>query len=182
MDIQDAIAKIERAIRDVKRDYDLFFKGDIRRPPLAERDRLQKLLVKLQGMHLTNTQIKFKIQTLGNSFLTLSRQWDRIMAQIEAGTYQPDRFKADLRVGRMSDVKKQAADEKSRPNESERELRRLYRDFIDSRQKTGESTKVSFDAFQQSLEKQRPALEGRLGRTARFRVVVEEGRAKVKGS
>ncbi|MDP8222889.1 MAG: MXAN_5187 C-terminal domain-containing protein [Candidatus Lernaella stagnicola] len=185
MEIEQAIAQIKKAMFDLRRDYEQFFKGDLRRPPMAERDRVQKILTKLQVMRVTNTQLKFQIQTVGNQFLTYCRLWDRIMAQIETGTYAPDRFKADQRVGRVDDIsekRSKTGEAPPRAMSNEREMRVLYNQYITARHKTGENTRLSYNAFQRSVEKQRPVIEKRLGRDAAFKVVVEDGRAKVKGS
>ncbi|NLH47993.1 MAG: hypothetical protein GX444_05240 [Myxococcales bacterium] len=194
MEVKDAIAKIEARIRELKRDYELFFKGDLRRAPLAERHKLQAAIEKLQQVHITNTQIRFKLQTVASQFSSFAHYWDRIMAQIEAGTYAPDRFKADMRVGKLSEVREaaqQSAVEESReanrqpappapPKEADG-IKELYRQFVESRRRTGEGADVNFEAFERSIEKQRPALEAKFGGKVQFKVVVEEGKAKIKG-
>jgi len=186
VDVEDAINAIESQIRSIKFEYEKFFKGDVRRAPHAERHRLHQAIIKLQSMHITNTQSKFKIKALANQFLTLTQYWDRIMAQVEAGTYAPDRFKADMRVGKMEEIlkkqKTQAAGEKpaEAPADADPTLHKLYDDYITARRTTGESTAVSFDSFAASIEKQRPTLETKLGKKVAFKIVVEDGKAKVK--
>jgi hypothetical protein len=181
MDIEKAIGKLEGAIRDLKLQYELFFKGEIRRAPFSERQRLHQMVIKLQAMHMTNTQVKFKVKTLASSFLSQCRFWDRIMLQIENGTYRPDRFKAEYRESTRDEKIAEKAATPPKTDINERNLRNLYHQFIEARRSTGESTKVSFDAFSNSIEKQKPALEKRLGRDAGFKVVVEGGKTKLKG-
>jgi hypothetical protein len=204
MEVDDALATVETKIRTLKREYEMFFKGEARRAPLGERAKLQKAIEKLQAMHITSTQLKFRLAAVANQFLTLSQHWDRIMLQVEAGTYAPDRFKADLRVGRMSEVRgaaqqRQVDDSRATPAATPKQApaalpekppappvtepdptKKLYQEFIDARRGTGEGTNVTYEAFKSSLDKQRPDLEAKLGKKVHFKIVVEDGRTKVK--
>jgi len=190
MEIDDVIHKIESRVRDLRRDYELYFKGDLRRQPLTERQQLQEALDKLQATYVTNTQVKFRIQTVANSFLAACRYWDRILLQIEMGTYKPDRFKADMRVGRINPETREMEKPVFQPppkkdlleDREERTLRSLHAQFIEARRVTGESADVSYDTFKRSVQKQKPALESKLGGPVRFKIVIENGKAKVKGA
>ena len=102
MEFNDALIKLEAKLKELKRDYELYFKGDLRREPINDRARMTKAITKLLTMHVANTQLKFRAQTLSNSFHANCRYWDRVVLQIEAGTYRPDIFKADMRVGRFN--------------------------------------------------------------------------------
>lgn len=190
MKIDDAINKLEIRLRELKREYELFFMGEARRAPIAERDRIRQAIVKLQSVSITNTRLRFKVQTLANHFTSFCGLWDRTMNQMDAGTYRPDQFKADLRVGRMSDIHKAAQEgqkEATRQNQPPAEppeaaLRGLYNQFLEARRSTGEKTEISYDAFKKSVEKQRPQLEAKFGKEMKFKVVVEDGKAKLKGA
>jgi len=189
VNFNEAIDKLEVRFRQLKRDYELYFKGDLRREPLMDRQKLQTAINKLLAMHITNTAVKFRVQTLSSSFIATSRFWDRIVQQIEAGTYKADRFKADMRVGRFNpdtkEVERPAFEPLKRPSAeqsvADKRLRSLYSQFIEARRVTGESTKVSYDAFKKSVSKQRPTLEKKYGNKLRFKVVIEDGKTKLKG-
>jgi hypothetical protein len=142
---------------------------------------------------VTNTQLKFRAQTLSSSFIALCRYWARIILQIENGMYRPDIFKADMRVGRINPDTKEI--EQPRPSAEppkpapraplspeEKQLRSLYAQFVEARRVTGENASVTYDTFQQSVDKQRPALEKKFGGHLRLKVVIEDGKAKVKGA
>ncbi len=193
MEYAEALDKIEARIRELKRDYELYFKGDLRREPILEREKLSDAINKALAMHVPNTQLKFRAQSLSNSFIALCRYWARIVLQIETGTYRPDVFKADMRVGRINPDTKEVeqkrpsaeATPKPRPapaSAEDRQLRGLYSQFIEARRVTGENTSISFDAFKQSVDKQRPLLEKKLGNRVRLKVVIEDGKVKIKGA
>jgi len=189
MKIDEAIDKLEVRLRELKREYELFFMGEARRAPLTERERIRQAIIKLQSVSITNTRLRFKVQTLANHFTSFCGLWDRTMSQMEAGTYRPDRFKADLRVGRVNDIQKSAPENAKDADRSddkpaaaaENGLKGLYGQFLDARRSTGEKTEISYDAFKKSVEKQRPQLEAKFGKDMKFKVVVEDGKAKLKG-
>ncbi len=191
--LTDALDKIEVKLRELKRDYELYFKGELRREPINDRTKLQNALNKLLGMHMANTSLKFRAATLSNSFQAACRYFDRITFQIETGTYKPDQFKADMRVGRFNpdsrEVERPAFEPPKRPagapagedSAQDKRLRNLYQQFIEARRVTGEDTGVSFQAFKRSVDKSRPSLESKHGNKLRYKVVIEDNRAKLKG-
>jgi len=194
MEFAEILDKIEARIRELKRDYELYFKGDLRREPILEREKLAEAIDKALTIHVPNTQLKFRAQSVSNTFIALCRYWARIVLQIEAGTYRPDVFKADMRVGRINPDTKEV-EQRPPPTEpislvgrpgrlspEDKQLRSLHAQFVEARRVTGENASVSFDTFKQSVEKQRPALEKKFGARVRLKVVIEDGKAKLKGA
>ncbi len=195
MELDDTIAQLEKKIFALRLEYEKYFKGEARRAPLAARDEVQKSIEKLIGSRVSATGLRFRVQTIANKYYALARFWDRVMAQIEAGTYAPDRFKADLRVGRLSEVldaarkdseekflekRAEMAQATQRAPAPDERMRKLYAEFIKLRRETGENTAIPYDSFLKSIEKQRPALEQKLGKKVDFKVTVENGKTKVK--
>jgi hypothetical protein len=113
------------------------------------------------------------------------------MLQIEQGTYKPDLFKADKRVGKFikeEGVVQPAQDRlphlshiRDDEEAEKRRLRDLYRTFIETRRVTRENVQVSFDAFRKSIEKQRQTLQDKFGAKFEFKVSIEDGKTKIKG-
>lgn len=186
-----ALEKIEVKLHELKRDYELYFKGELRREPINDRAKLQNALNKLLGMYITNTSLKFRAATLSNSFQAICRYFDRIVYQIETGTYKPDQFKANMRVGRFNpesrDVERPSFEPPKKSvvaagnSAQDKQLRNLYQQFIEARRVTGEDTRVSYQAFKRSIDKKKPSLETKHGNKLRFKVVIEDSRAKLKG-
>ena len=180
-DFTKTLSKLEAHIEEVRLKHDRYFAGLDRREPVDERLKLQKEVREITAASVTNTQLKFRLQTLVARFNALNRLWERIVFEIDAGTYRPDRFKADLRVGKLDAPGRPAAPppkEAPAPNGA----RAVYEEFLALRKQTGEPTDVPFDKFTALLEKQRPALVERLGTPdVEFRAVVENGKTKLKG-
>ena len=61
-------------------------------------------------------------------------------------------------------------------------MKDLYWTYIETRRVTGESTDVPFDAFKTSLEKHQSLLKEKFGDQYEIKVVIEDGKTKVKGA
>ncbi|MCZ7583425.1 MAG: hypothetical protein M5R36_08890 [Deltaproteobacteria bacterium] len=192
MELDKALDDIEVRIKELRHEYDLFFTGEIHIEPQKARDELRRLIRQVNAQHMGNTGMKFRFHSLQATFNSYQRLWDRILYQIEMGTYMPHRLKADRHVGtydartgtvKESDERRQHRPVEARPGNSNDigDVKKLYREFLAARTVTAEKGRVTYDAFKRSLETQLPALKNRLGSRVRFKVSVEGGKAKVKG-
>ncbi|MCC6157271.1 MAG: hypothetical protein IT350_04405 [Deltaproteobacteria bacterium] len=189
VNISQALDVIEKQIKEIRHEYELYFAGEVRIEPQKMRTELQRVIGKLHNSHIPNTAQRFRFQSLQASFNSYQRLWDRTLLEIEQGRYAPHRFKVEHKpdpdAAPPADTK--AVRDLARALEADdhplaaSNVEKLYREYVDARGKTQEAGKVSLDKFRQSLEKQVPALEGKLGGKVKFKIAIEDGKAKVKG-
>jgi hypothetical protein len=180
---------IERDIRELRRLFDLFFTGEAKVAPYEMRRSVQQRIARMQTSRPPNTGMRYRLNSLTNSFNAYQRYWDRVLYQIETGTYQPDRFKADMRVGRYDKNPREIERPKYEPPATRRKapddesnLKLLYNQFIEARRVTNESIKVPFEAFSHAVKKQIPGLKDKFGEALQLKVVIENNKTKVKGA
>ena len=136
--------------------------------------------------------LKFRFLSLQGTFNSYQRLWDRVLFQIEMGTYEPHKKKADRHVGKLDKNTGRVIESEEfrrrlrvKPREEKTpetdEMRKLYDQYIVARLATAEKGEVSFSSFRKSLENQTPSLKKILGDNFRFKVAVEKGKAKIKG-
>jgi len=89
--------------------FDQYFQGFERIPPMRQREKFQRELRQLMREQPRNTAAKFQYQTLRQRYTTLSTYWDRILRQIEEGTYHRDVQRLKRKKRRMAERKQQAA-------------------------------------------------------------------------
>lgn len=191
MKTDDRLTVIENDLKEMKHEYELFFTGETRIPPEKLRKKVQKEFNTLTNEHITNTHLRFRMQSLLARFNSYQRLWDRIMFQIDQGTYKPNQFKADLRVGtfdKESGVVKESTNRLPRrfqkeDNEvqEEKKLKNLYNTYIETRRVTKEKVEVPFELFKKSIENSRAILDKKFNSGYDFKVVIEDGKAKIKG-
>jgi hypothetical protein len=195
------VEALESEIAELRRQFDLYFQGIERRPPVENWEDLKKRVPRMRiEAGRWRTAEKFRANTAYQKFLTLDRMWAREMKAIEDGTSRRDRFK----VARM-----RAADEaapaaapaangapKSAPagvesparrapppaaGGEDEKMRRLYAVYMLAKKRTGEDLKLSFEGLKKQLEKQIPAIKQKHGcNNVDFKVVLKNGKAILK--
>ncbi|HZJ53990.1 MAG TPA: MXAN_5187 C-terminal domain-containing protein [Myxococcaceae bacterium] len=90
----DAVEVLLHALRG---QYDQFFLGMEKRPPVKAHEQFKKRLATLKTVPSRNSALSFRIQSLQASAATYERLWSRTLQEMEDGTYRRDVFKARLR-------------------------------------------------------------------------------------
>jgi len=198
MTLEEQLDQFDAKLRELTKEYEQYFSGLSKRQPYAARQQLGKLLRQISEQRSNNTQVRFRMSSLLSRYEAMTRFWDRTLLEMEKGTYKPDQFKADLRVGRIEEIKhggprkplgaeaiERKPAQRAAPAPAEtagNELRRIYQEFVEARRSTRESTQVDFGKFAETIRSQREQLKTKLGSDVSFRVVVENGKTKLKAS
>ena len=193
---------LEQKLAELKVIYDKYFAGVEKREPMKERTDVQRLVRQLGSLHLTNTALKFKKNSLISQFNTYSRYWDRILKQIEDGTYSRDLFKMDLKYGKTTTApttspgsspppstpppKMKGTSSPSSPStpppKKGKEFEDVYRALVTTKMKLGETTQnLNYNALSANLKKQSDVIKKKYS-VSRVDFMVEEknGKAVIK--
>ena len=81
---------LEVEVNHLKALFDQYFQGFERRPPTRQREQFERDLRAMMREQPNNTALKFRYQTLRQKYSTLSHYWNRVLRQIEEGTYRRD--------------------------------------------------------------------------------------------
>lgn len=95
-DVQKELDELDQRLSALKVLYDKYFLGMEKLEPQRERADVNKTIIDLGSRFIRNTGAKFRRDTLKNKFLTYQRYWDRILKQIEDGTFKGHKIKAEL--------------------------------------------------------------------------------------
>src|SRR6476659_4862313 len=95
-DIQKQLDVLDKRITGLKVAYDQYFLGMEKFEPQKERIEVNKVILELGTRFIRNTGAKFRRDSLKAKFLSYARYWDRILKQIEEGTYRGHQVKAAL--------------------------------------------------------------------------------------
>jgi hypothetical protein len=143
------------------------------------RADVDKLIAIYSNQAITNSGLRFRFSSICSRYQALKRQWCEILRQIDQGTYARHRFKAALHERQRAPA---AAELPAAPTASQ--AGDLFESYRAARESCGQETRnVTPAALERVLSEQREALRARYGDAEfRFRVVVEDGRAKIKAS
>jgi len=93
----EEIQQLETRLNELRVSYEKYFAGVEKIEPVRLRDEVQRMVRRAGTFHITNTGLKFKRDSIIAQFNTLTQYWNRILKQIEDGTYQRDIFKMRLK-------------------------------------------------------------------------------------
>ncbi len=177
--VDEQLRILDYKLGQLRREYEQYFLGTRPREPILLRGEVQKIVITLTNQPFQNTALKFRFASLCSRYQAFRRQWDETLRKIEAGTYERHSFKARIR-GHGTPASTPATGGGDAPAGDE-----LYRSLVDARMACGQEVKsLSREKLDQLISRQREQLRERFGNDTdfRFRVAVENGRAKIKAT
>jgi hypothetical protein len=183
MAIAEDLIILEQQIKELIIRYEHYFVGIEKREPLPLLSSVEKMVRRYAGVHINNTMHKYKYTSLVARLSTYREQWNRILRLIEDGKYSRDRFIRDLHL-RQKDKGPVLHEERPKPPTHDPELDRVFFELREARKACHMPVdKLTIEQVAATIEKNKAALAARLGTDDLvFRVVVEDGKPKIKAS
>ena len=185
-DTAEELLALEIKIKQLRFEYEQYFIGSRPREPILLRGDVNKIVAKYSNTGIQNTALRFKFNNLCARFFTMRRQWDEVLRKIEAGTYKTHLFKAKLHERERGIVEDEPAapPPKRKSDETTDGGTDLFEAYRKAKSACGEDTaSLSREKLDQVIAKQREAIRAKTGcHDVRFRVVVEDGKAKLKAT
>lgn len=197
--------EIEQGMFALKIDYEKYFSGIERREPIRTREELRRTLRDLLDKPMKSAGQRFRYQQLKARFQSLELYWNRNLTLIERGTHPKMKFRAAVHDHERARIRELEARNGTTPTapaedpglaeEQERVLRErqaqvereeraykvVFERYLEARAKCGQSTDLAFDTVREALRKQVRQIKSTYNvELVKFRIVIEEGRAKVK--
>ena len=181
-DVEEDLVLLDNRLKQLRLEYEQYFLGARKREPQLLRGDVQKIISYYANVPIRNTGHRFKFNNLRARFFAFKRHWDETQRRIEDGTYERHRFQAELHE-RERAAKSAPRGSETAP-ETPNDLDRLFAAWVDARAATGQPTAgLTREKLKTQLEQQARSIRERFGaEDVRFRVVVEDGRAKLKAS
>lgn len=178
--VEEDIRSLDIKLGQLKREYDQYFLGTRPREPVMLAGDVRKLIAQISNEAIRNTALKFKFSSICSRYQAMNRQWQDTLRKIEQGTYTRHRFRADLHEREKANPEPQGTTAAGAPADDPG----LYAAYVKARNDCGQGVeKLTPAKLQAVLRKQEAGLRARFGDAKiRFRVVVEDGKAKVKAS
>ena len=177
MPTDEELEILSRKLMSLKLAYDQYFLGSRPREPVLLAGEVSKLVVTYSNQAIKNTAMRFKFNSIVSRYQAFKRQWTDTLRRIEAGTYSRHQFKAKLHEHPAQPAEPAAP----RPAQDRNEI---FEAFVEARQACGQSVAdLTASKLDRLLDKQERELRKRFGDSqVRFKVVVENGRAKLTAS
>ena len=184
--------ELEQKMFVLKINYEKYFTGIERVEPYRDREEIRRILRDLAEEGIKNATQRFKFQGLKARFQSFELYWTRNLNMMERGVHPKMRLRADQKAAaKVAEPSKEAAlsaeqervlhERQAQMEREERAFKLVYEKYVEARGRCGQSTEIGFDAVREALRKQVRQIKSTYNvETVKFRVVIEEGKAKVK--
>jgi len=96
--IEARLEEMEHKLERMRGLYESFFMGVERSPPEVLRRELNRQILEMQQVPISNASLRFRYQALTQRWVLLITYWNRTMREIESGTLSRDLAKARRRM------------------------------------------------------------------------------------
>ena len=178
--LEEDLKLLEIRVKQLKLEYEQYFLGNRPTEPHHLRGDVQKIITFWSGQAIRNTALRFRFNTICARFFAHRRQWGSIVRRIEEGTYERHVFKAKLHE-RERDTAKPTARGGQRGAGAADDV---FQQLVDARAACGQGVEgMTREKVAALLRKQEEQIRKKHGvGKVQFRVVVEQGKAKLKAS
>ncbi len=177
MPTDEELEILSRKLMALKLSYEQYFLGSRPREPMMEAEEVRKLVVVYANQAIKNTAMRFKFNSIVSRYQAFKRQWTDTLRKIENGTYSRHQFKSKLH----EHPAEPSPEPVTRPPQHRKEV---YAALVEARQACGQGVDGLTPAkLNEILDRQERELSQRYGDSqVRFKVVVENGKAKLTAS
>ncbi len=176
-EIDDLLEELDLNIKRLRIEYEQYFKGSNKREPYQLLGRVQKTITRFASDPPRRVAQKFRFNSLVARFQAYRQLWGRTMRELDAGTHKSQVFRS-AQPGPSTAPEPERTAKKST-------IDQLTDAYIAARRQNGQETKsVSKERLAAMVKKQRESIAAKYGNDVKiaFRVVVEDGKAKVKAN
>lgn len=171
---------LEATLRKLETEYNMFFAGQLPKPPWDTRRRIEALLRRFDRAFIQSAVDRFRLSTLQSRFSTFAELWDRGLRAREEGRPGPF-FKASRAAGEAvtppppTDRQVGSTTVSDLALEGDK-IEALYDSLIEARREVGTVEPFPFHRFAQIVKGQVTRLQKAGSREVVFRVAVKEGK------
>ena len=172
------VARLEKGIRQLKIQYDMFFAGSIPKEPLELRIELEKIIRRISQTPIRKLAPRFHFNALVSRLNIQSELWAKKVRALEEGN-RPAPAVAD-RAGNGENVVSRCT--VKNPASEHDVLRLLHGRLLDARERAGDGTgKLSFESFLRTVSAQAERLREKAGcDKVELRVIIADRKVLVK--
>ena len=176
------LAIVENALQRLIKEWERFFAGLRRTPPVSERERLTRRLRMLTEQGAGRHAEQFRLEQLQGRFQTYSMMWERMLREREEGRTSQGYLARDASPPETPPPSTEAAagtNAEAATPVDDGSVAALYERYVAAREELGLGSRVDRESFAARLEAQRRELEDRLGGPVQFEVVVDGRKVKL---
>lgn len=163
---------LEMKLKDLKKEWDFFFTGQRRTPPLKEQEVYDKEIKKYKNASCTDNALKFKINSIFSNYTSHKELWAKKLRLVEEGK---SKLARDKMLRQKNEQKEIVISKQSNFKERIEDIYNAY-STLSSNLKMG-----SFIEFEKKLRQQFLELFRKTNcEILKVSIIKEEGKTKIK--
>ncbi len=179
---ENEIGVLERGLKALQVEYERFYIGEAKVPPMDTRRRIEDLLKRLAGANVERASERFRLQNVQNRFQSMTELWEkRLLARQEGrpGVGRLQRRAPAPPAGTGGD----AEGSTSVRRRERKSLMPLFERFCEARRALGEDvSRLRYDRFEELLRRQAAEIRKTTGaKRLVFEVQTVDGRVRLIG-
>ena len=194
MGVIEDLDVIEKSIRQLQIEWEKFFGGVERKPPVDAKARLDALFRRYANAEIRNNTERFRFQNLTSRYQTFSELWAKRLRAMEEGRPMGLHGKAAAMAmpplpppvpmeERLASAARAGSNEVrvKDPSADTEAVRALFDRFLEARKQAGENAAVKFESFQKIIAQQSTRILNEKGASAvDFRLETKDGKVSLK--
>ena len=163
-------------LEGLRRDWDRFIQGLEKRPPVPRQEKFDKKIKSAMAARQMGHVERFKLNQLQQRFMTLRNRWERILRQIEDGTFRRERTNRPSAAPAPMVMPGSNPPTKAKPDHPDHAAFERFKSINDK----GGGQTPSREAFLKSLASKRAAMKAKYGFDVKFEVENRGGKPSLK--
>ena len=196
MALNEDLDILEKSIRQLQIEWEKFFSGLERKPPVDLRTKLENMIRRYSNAEIRNNAERFRFQNLASRYQAFSELWAKRLRAMEEGrpvglhgkaaamaAPPPPPMPPPLPAHHLAAAAARATNEvrvKDASADTEA-VRSLFNRFLEARKQSGEGGAVKFESFQKIIAQQSTRILSEKGASAvDFRLETKDGKVSLK--
>lgn len=192
MALNEDLDILEKSIRQLQIEWEKFFSGLERKPPVDMRTRVEAMVRRYSNAEIRNNTERFRFQNLAARYQTFAELWAKRLRAMEEGRPLGLHGKAAAMAAppppppaaaqRMAPAARATNEVRVKdPTGDTEAVRTLFDRFLEARKQAGESGAVKFESFQKIITQQSTRILNEKGAWAvDFRLETKDGKVSLK--
>ena len=191
MGLNEDLDILEKSIRQLQIEWEKFFSGIERKPPVDLRTKLEAMIRRYSNAEIRNNTERFRFQNLASRYQAFAELWAKRLRAMEEGRPVGLHGKAALMappphhspavVERLASAAKANEVRVKDPSADTDAVRTLFNRFLEARKQAGEGGAVKFESFQKIIAQQSTRILNEKGASAvDFRLETKDGKVSLK--
>lgn len=177
---REDIELLDSKISKLKVDYEQYFMRVLKREPAKLRDEIDRLVLYYSTKNITNTSLKFKLNSVIGKYTSYKQYWTRVLRAIEEGTYYRKAEGAESLNGARQAPPEPKNGRKEAAN-GNGEVLEIYSKYIEARKECNEPTDgITVESLKKTIEQYKKKVEEQYKtKDVALKVYIKDGKARL---